>query len=95
MLLASELDLGTLEGGTEVNLGICRALGAKTYLSGPFGRDYLDRSRFRKEGIQIVYHNFTHPTYKQLFKPFAPNMSSVDLLFNYGSKARDVLFSNI
>lgn len=92
-MLASELGLPAAKDSTEVNLSICRALKADTYLSGPVGKEYLDQERFKAPGINIEFHEFRHPEYKQLFTPFTPYMSSVDLLFNHGPNSREILFS--
>jgi len=78
-------------GGTNVNLNISQKLNADVYLSGPSGRDYLDTSAFERKGINVEFHNFDHPVYKQLSEPFIPNMSSVDLLFNYGPESQSLL----
>lgn len=74
--------------GTEMVLGLCRAVDADVYYSGPAGRDYLDEDRFTDAGIDVVYQEFTHPTYDQAFDGFEPDMSVVDLLFNLGDGTR-------
>lgn len=92
--LASELNLPTLKGGTNVNLEICKKNKANIYLSGPHGKDYLDLQKFKNNKIKVEFHNFIHPEYKQNFSPFIPNMCALDLLFNYGEDAKSVLFRN-
>jgi hypothetical protein len=84
LYLSSELLVDVGQGGTDVNLNISKKMEADIYLSGPTGKDYLDVSAFNKENIKVEFHEFNHPVYKQLFEPFIPNMSSIDLLFNYG-----------
>jgi hypothetical protein len=76
---------------SELLCSICKALGATEYLSGPSGRDYLDESIFAVEGIAVRYHQFTHPTYKQLYDSFVPGLSILDLLANCGPHSRSVL----
>jgi hypothetical protein len=92
MVLASSLNLENVIGGTEVNLQICKALDASVYLSGPSGKDYLDVNRFQEANIKIVFHEFSHPVYNQMYEPFLPYMSAIDLLFNYGDKAINILY---
>jgi hypothetical protein len=83
IVLASKLRAtGT---SSELLLGICNELGAETYLSGRFGRDYLDERLFEEAGIGVVYQDFHHPTYSQVYKPFVPDLAGVDLLFNRGA----------
>jgi WbqC-like protein family len=71
-------------GGTNTNFAICRAVGAHVYLSGKYGRGYLDERQFAEHGIQVVYQDFQHPVYPQLWGDFVPNMSVIDLLLNCG-----------
>jgi hypothetical protein len=72
-------------------LNLCRAAGATTYLSGPFGRDYLDPAAFAAAGIELAFHDYTHPQYAQAFPGFEPFMSAVDLLFNHGAASLGLL----
>lgn len=74
-------------------LNICRDMGATTYLSGPFGRDYLDEKKFQQAGIQIEYHDYVHPEYRQQYQPFEPYMSALDLIMNCGEKSLEVIMS--
>ena len=74
-------------------LELCIKVGATTYLSGPFGRDYLDEGAFEKAGIELKYHDYVHPAYDQCFDGFEPYMSVVDLLFNHGVKSLEILNS--
>jgi hypothetical protein len=76
---------------TELLVSICTALKADVYLSGEFGKDYLDEKIFTAHGIKVVYQRFLHPEYKQMFEPFIPNMSAIDLLFNYGEGSKRIL----
>jgi len=91
LYVSSEIleDIG--QGGTKVNLNLCKKLKATVYLSGAFGKDYLDLSKFEKENIKVKFQDFKHPIYKQLYEPFIPNMSIIDLLFNYGKDSLNIL----
>jgi hypothetical protein len=87
MVRASELPA---EGArTDLLVEICRAVGADRYLSGPGGRGYMDLERFEAAGIEVVWQDFTHPTYDQVFPGagFIPNLSIVDPLFCCGPDA--------
>lgn len=72
-------------------LELCRAAGATRYISGPFGRDYLDAAAFAAAGIALEFHDYRHPTYAQAFAGFEPYMSAVDLLFNHGPRSLAIL----
>lgn len=66
---------------SDINLQIIRALGAKTYLSGPHGRDYLDEKIYEANNIEIIYHTFENPDYMRADD--AENLCSLHYLFNH------------
>jgi hypothetical protein len=76
---------------SDLLLDICRKVGASIYLSGVSGRDYLDEGKFADAGIAVHFQEFQHPIYRQLYEPFLPAMSAIDLLFNYGPASLDVI----
>jgi len=89
LLYCSEMDVS----GSKSNLilNICKSLGASIYISGPFGRNYLNYSMFKDEGIEIVYHEFNQTLYNDLHDINHPNFSIIDLMFNYGSSSKDFI----
>ncbi|MBI3969361.1 MAG: WbqC family protein [Chloroflexi bacterium] len=76
---------------SDLLLSICQNVGATVYLSGISGRDYLELDDWARAGIEVRFQEFYHPVYRQCFEPFMPCMSSVDLLFNHGPDAHQVL----
>jgi hypothetical protein len=48
---------------------------------------------FAAEDITVEWQQFHPPAYPQLHGPFIPNLSCLDVLFNCGSGAKDVLQS--
>lgn len=88
-LLASKLHLR--EDPTYRLIDVCKEVGANTYLAGKDGRNYMDIESFEKENINIIFQDFQHPTYNQLFGNFEPNMSVIDLLFNYGEESLNII----
>lgn len=88
-VLASELQV---EGkGSDLILNICKKLDTNIYISGISGKDYLKPDDFKKENINIEFQIFNHPIYKQLYEPFIPCMSAIDLLCNYGSDSLNII----
>lgn len=70
---------------SELILNICKTLGAKRYIAGPFGREYLDRAAFASEGIDVCFNDYTHPAYPQRrTEEFVSHMSALDLVMNVG-----------
>ena len=79
-------------GRTERLVGICRAAGATTYVSGPSAKAYLDDSLFKAAGIEVVWFDYQdYPAYPQLHGPFDHQVSIVDLFFHCGQNAPDYL----
>ncbi len=88
--LSSELNVDGK--GSEKILNICRKLNGDTYISGAiWASKNLDISKFQKNGIEVILQNFVHPTYKQCYEQFIPNMSTIDLLFNEGENSINIL----
>jgi len=88
-VFSSELHI--TEKGSDRILQICKALNSDTYIAGASGKNYLNLEDFKKNKIQVLFQNFQHPVYKQVYEPFLPNMSVVDLLFNEGKNSLNIL----
>ena len=82
LIKASDL-LATGKKGDLV-LNICKELNADEYFSTIGSKDYLEdyRDSFEDARIQITYHNYTHPIYKQKGNNFLPNLSILDLILS-------------
>lgn len=78
---------------SDLVLDICIEAGATRYLSGPLGRNYLEEEKFDKAGIEIAYHDYSHPVYEQIHPGFEPFMAIIDLLFNCGERSGEILRS--
>jgi hypothetical protein len=83
--------LGAVGAGSQLLIDICEKTGCSTYLVSRSARRYIDEGLFAERGISLRYCNAVAPIYPQLWGAFIPNLSVVDLLFNYGQKSRDVL----
>ena len=82
IISARDLDVPDGLDPTERITWIMRAVGASTFISGSFGREYLDEGRFTD--VKLVYQDFHHPTYDQQYPGFIPNLSFIDCLLNMG-----------
>lgn len=85
IVLASEQSVGGRK--SDLVLALCRHVGATKYLSGPLGRGYLNEGEFAAAGIELEYHDFVHPQYKQQYGAFIPAMGVVDYWMNNGNPA--------
>jgi len=84
-------ELGVPGSKEALVLNLCREVGATRYLSGPFGRDYLDLPAFAEAGIEVAFHDYDHPRYTQAYPGFEPYMSTLDLVLNHGAESRLIL----
>jgi hypothetical protein len=81
-------DYGLVEGKTESLIALCHQAGGTDYLSGPAARAYIDERLFKSEGIALSYMDYSdYPEYQQLYPPFEPQVSIIDLIFNEGPNA--------
>jgi hypothetical protein len=69
-------------------IGICQALGATEYVSGPSAREYLDEQAFADAGIAVRWADYSgYPEYPQPHPPFEHHVSALDLLLCTGEEA--------
>jgi hypothetical protein len=80
---------------TELLANICASLGATQYVSPLGSADYLlqELDVLVDKGIGVVFQHYEHPQYRQLFPPFCPYASILDLIFNEGERASEILRS--
>jgi hypothetical protein len=57
------------------------------YISGPSARDYIEQEKFDEAGITLEYMEYNYPEYPQLYPPFDPYVTILDLLFMTGDQA--------
>ena len=84
-------ELGIQSSGNHLLVDICRQLSASVYLAQAAAVNYLDSSLFQKAGLQIQSIKPPVWIYPQLWGPFIGNLSILDMLFNCGPKAQDIL----
>ena len=83
-----------IEGSkSKLLLNMCKKFSATEYLSTVGAKDYLenDKDLFLKENIQIKYHEYSQPIYKQNGKNFLENLSILDLLFNEELNSKKII----
>lgn len=103
ILLSGELGIAStrflrsseLPGITGVKTGrliqILKHIGATHYISGPAARDYIEQEQFNEAGITLEYMDYNYPEYPQLYPPFDPYVTILDLLFMTGRNAINYL----
>ena len=72
---------------TDRLISILKNVGATHYISGPSARDYIEMDKFTSAGISLEYMQYDYPEYPQLYPPYDPFVSIIDLLFMAGPEA--------
>lgn len=72
---------------TDRLIELLREAGATHYLSGPSARAYLEPEKFAEAGIELEWMTYDYPEYPQLYPPFDPFVTVLDLLFMTGPDA--------
>jgi hypothetical protein len=80
---------------TELLVNICSRLGAREYISPVGSAAYLlqEIDVLGRRSIEVLFHNYEHPHYRQLFPPFVPYASILDLIFNEGDRSPEIMRS--
>jgi hypothetical protein len=91
VIRASEMEVDPSLQKTDLMIQLLKGAGAEVYLSGPSGNDYLEMKKFSENNIKLKFFKFQHPTYIQRYAGFEASMAAVDLLFNTGPEAGEII----
>lgn len=90
---SSNLDASGSKTDRLVNL--LKKCGATHYISGPSARDYLEEDKLKAAGISLEYMSYNYPTYEQLYPPYDPQVSILDLLAMKGPQAGRYIWGDL
>ena len=82
------------QSGNEPNFWrICEIPSKQTYMCRRSACWFIPEKKdiLLARGIEVVFQYYEHPEYKQLFPPFQPFASVLDLIFNEGPRSRGPL----
>ena len=93
--LVQASSLGVHGKRTGLLASICEAVGATEYFSPLGSAEYLlaEQDVLRQRGLDIWFQNYEHPEYRQVFTPFEPFASVIDLDFQHGGESPGVIRS--
>jgi hypothetical protein len=83
-----------IEHGTDPTaylVKIMEHVGGTEYLTSDGAKNYLDVKQFTERGMRVRFHNYRHPVYPQQWGEFVSHLSILDLLFNCGREAANLL----
>ncbi len=72
---------------------LCEKIGVDTLYVGAAGANYMDPELYAKRGITVIFQDYKHPVYTQLFGDFIPYLSTLDLLLNEGPRSLEIILS--
>jgi hypothetical protein len=91
LLIASSCDF--VGKKTELLMEHVLYTNADLLVTGTNGSSYMDMTEFSKCGAGLYSQKYVHPVYPQKFKEFLPNLTYLDLIFNVGPNALEVIKS--
>jgi len=77
---------------TDRLIQILTSVGTTHYISGPSAQDYIEQDKFDAAGITLEYMVYDYPEYPQLYPPFEPQVSILDLLFMTGPNSLQFIY---
>jgi len=72
-------------------VAITKHLGGDVYLAGSGSQAYVEIDYFKNAGIELIFQDYNHPQYPQLFGLFEYFMSVIDLMFNCGPDSLSII----
>jgi hypothetical protein len=84
-------ELGVEEKGDKLLIQLCKQIGASRYLVHQAAGKYLNGELFQKAGIRLQFFKCPTWIYPQLWGDFLSDLSALDLLFNCGPKAHNIM----
>jgi hypothetical protein len=73
---------------TDRVISLLKHVGATHYICGPSASSYMEPQKFAEVGITFEYMEYNYPEYPQLYLPYDPYVSILDLLFMVGKNAK-------
>jgi hypothetical protein len=92
----SEMNYDKTKQKSDLILELVQKSGSTTYLSGTGAKEYMNIDDFSRNGIEVVFQDFSHPQYHQKNSPdFISGLSCLDMLFNEGIENSRKIFKSI
>jgi hypothetical protein len=89
--IVHQSELGVAESGNRLLLGICRRSNATAFLIPDYSLKHLDASLFERNGVELKPVSYQACVYPQLWGDFLSNLSVLDMIFNCGKKAQELM----
>jgi len=73
---------------------ICRYFSANVLYDGKAAELFIDKELFEKNGIDVIFQDYKHKPYSQLWGEFVPFLSVLDLMMNCGQDSIDYILAS-
>ena len=84
-----------MQNKNERVLEICKHFeGIDILYDGKKARDFIDVAYFGSNGIQVIFQDYQHTPYPQLWGEFVPYMSVIDVLMNCGKESKKIILGS-
>ena len=90
---SSDLGIVTSDKNDRI-IQVCKAYNASILYDSQAAKAFIDVPRFASEGIEVIFQDYQHPEYPQLWGYFVSHLSIIDLIMNTGPEARQYLLSS-
>ena len=75
-------------------IDICKHHGADLLYDGKAAQSFIDLELFAAHGVSVIFQDYVHTPYPQLWGDFQSHLSALDLILNCGPASRDILLSS-
>jgi hypothetical protein len=89
---ASEVPKKTYDKNLRI-IEICKQFDAHILYDGKSAEVFIDKELFRRNGIDVIFQDYHHTPYPQLWGEFIPYLSVLDLMMNCGKGSIDYILS--
>ena len=72
-------------------INLCKKANLTALYDANGAQEILDVDFFNKNNIKLLFQNYSHPVYSQVFGNFIPNLSIIDLLLNEGPNSLKII----
>jgi hypothetical protein len=72
---------------TDRLIAVLKAVGADHYISGPSAAEYIEEDKLLGNQISLEFMEYNYPVYPQLYPPYDPFVSILDLMFMEGPES--------
>jgi len=72
---------------TDRVVNVLKKVGAVHYICGPSASSYMEPEKFDEAGITFEYMEYNYPEYQQLYPPYDPFVTILDLMFMMGPQS--------